>query len=76
MLMLHFLSLKFSYFFGVLNVNGCEDFTHPLGREEKPWVKGLVGLNNVVEKLSPCEGEISWSMGSIEAIFLLLCYGT
>ena len=28
-----------------------------LGREEKPWVKGLVGLNNVVE------GLFSWREG-------------
>ena len=35
-----------------------------LGREEKPWVKGLVGLNNVVECLFSWRegGEISWSM--------------
>ena len=32
-------------------VYGCEDFTHPLGREENSWVKGLVELDNLVEKL-------------------------
>ena len=32
-------------------VYGCEDFTHPLGREDKSRVKGLVGLENVFEYL-------------------------
>ena len=30
---------------------GCEGFTHPLGREEKSRVKGIVGLKNVFENL-------------------------
>ena len=30
---------------------GCEGFTHPLGREEKSRVKGLVRLENVFESL-------------------------
>ena len=30
---------------------GFEGFTHPLGREEKSRVKGLVGLENVLRTL-------------------------
>ena len=29
----------------------CEGFTHPLGREDKSKVKGIVGLENVFENL-------------------------
>ena len=32
-------------------VYGCEDFTHPLGREEKFRVKELIGLDHLVENL-------------------------
>ena len=32
-------------------VYGFKDFTHPLGREDKSRVKGLVGLGNVFENL-------------------------
>ena len=45
-----------------------------LGREEMPWVKGLVGLNIEVERFSSWRGFCcSWSMGSIKAI-CLFCY--
>ncbi len=45
-----------------------------LGREEKPWVKVLVRLKIAVEKIylimTSCF--LSWSMGSIEAIYLVV----
>ena len=46
-----------------------------LGREEKPWVKGLLGLNIVFEKILPHDEKfffLSWSMGSIELKCLLM----
>ena len=34
----------FGFDFNVKCCYGCEGFTHPLGREEKSRVKGLIGL--------------------------------
>lgn len=45
-----FLSLIF-FIFDMSVVHGCDDFGHPLGREEKSRVKGLFGLENLVERL-------------------------
>lgn len=41
---LDFLSLSSCFDLNVKCCYGCEGFTHPLGREEKSRVKGLVGL--------------------------------
>ena len=47
-----------------------------LGREEKPCMKGLVGLYIEVKIFSSWRGFFcSWSMGSIEPICLVCCYG-
>ena len=44
-----------------------------LGREYKPWVKGLIGAQQCSWEILPCELVLvcSWSMGSIESICLL-----
>ena len=49
--MVVFLSCSCLFVFYRSVVHGCEELTHPLGREEKSRVKGLVGLGNVVESL-------------------------
>ena len=60
----------------MLNVIMGVNTSLTLRREEKPWVKGLVRLNIVVEKIYLMMRIffLAWSMGSIEAIYLC-CFG-
>ena len=72
--------MNFSYFFllFILHMRCCMGVkaSLTLGWEEMPWVKGLVGLNIEVERFSSWRGFCcSWSMGSIEAICLVVIMG-
>ena len=63
-----------SLYFWMLNLFMSVKASLTLGREEKPWVKGLVGLNIVVEKFTSWWGVvISFMEYGLHWIHMPLC---